>query len=131
MVAGIAALAAELGAGVMAHRSAEKALGELAGRKQERDELARRVPAPDETVAQALARDLAQARAVLGRYEVLVRGTEPERWAAPLPVKSIDAHFELAAFVDRARTAAAQAHVALPPGEHFGFASYASEGPEP
>ena len=101
----------------------------LAQKKEERATLVRQSPALNRENELAVQVDLARARPALAELCTILQGEEgDELWAAP-PGRSTTAYFDLAAFVEKMRTAAAQAEVKIKPDERFGFSSYANEGP--
>jgi hypothetical protein len=116
-----------------ARQQAQLAQAALDLKKQERNRLARLSPAPSEANEQAIKSDLVAAGKILRSLQTawLGEGVDGPATPAPAPVKSIEAYFDLAAFVERTRALAAGAQVQLKPAEDFGFKSYASEGPEP
>ncbi len=107
-----------------------RALAGLEQKKQERDWLGRQSPTLSVANEQAINRDLAQADEVLADLRTALQGRAPKILATPLPVKPIDAYFDLAAFIEKLRATAARAGVALKPDERFGFATHSNEGPE-
>ncbi|MDI1249922.1 MAG: Amuc_1100 family pilus-like protein [Lacunisphaera sp.] len=128
-----------LGLGVLAaaegwlwFRSREQALTSLAAleqKKHERDWLVGQSPALSEANEQAIVRDLAHTRKVIGALRAALAGREGGVMASP-PEKSIDLFFDLAGFVEKTRALAARVQVATKPGESFGFAAHTHEGPE-
>ena len=106
-----------------------RSLAALEEKKQERDWLARQSPALSPENEAAIATDLTSAGRLLAGLRVALQGREPTVFDAPPPAKSIDAFFELANFVEKLRTRAAQAQVVLKPDERFGFATHTNEGP--
>jgi len=109
--------------------AAGRAVAALEQKKQERDWLARQSPALNAENEAAIVADLAATNRLLTELRASLQGREPTLFAPPAPAKSIDAFFELANFVEKLRTRAAQAQVALKPDERFGFATHANEGP--
>jgi len=99
----------------------------LATKRDERDGLARRAPAPSEANARAIAADVAAAEKRLARLRAsLADGT----WLPPAPARSVDGYFAFMAFTDEMRALAAREQVELRAEERFGFSAYANEGPE-
>jgi hypothetical protein len=109
------------------HRRALSALAALEQKKQERDWLARQSPAPNPLNAAAIAVEVEESRRKLARLLEEIGGG----WGAtePVPDKPVESYFALTHFGQRMRERAIKAKVALKPGEHFGFASHANEGP--
>ena len=110
-------------------QQARHAVAALKQKKQERDRLARQSPALDEGNEQAMGRDLAGAEKMLAAWQSVLQGRDAQLLAAEPPDKSIDAYFNIAAFVEKTRALAARAQVTLKPDERFGFAAHAREGP--
>jgi hypothetical protein len=112
-----------------ARAEAERALSALEQKKQERDWLERRSPAP---TAETEAAVNAALSAVLRRLDDLRDGLQagPAGMAAqPGASKPTEAFFELAGMIERARAQAIAQRVTLRPEERFGFSAYAHEGP--
>ena len=126
----VVALAVEVWLLQRERQQAARAVAALEQKKQERDWLARQSPALSEESGHAIARDLAQAQNVLAALRSALQGKDGGILAATPPAKSIDAYFDLAAFVEKTRAFAARAQVSIKPDERFGFASHANEGPE-
>jgi hypothetical protein len=101
----------------------------LEQKKQERDWLVRQSPALSGENETALTADVAAAGRMLTELRTALQGKDGSLFAPPPPAKSIDAFFELANFVEKLRTRAAQAQVVLKPDERFGFAAHTHEGP--
>ena len=114
-----------------AKRGAQRALAALEQKKQERDWLARRIPAPSAATEEAIVAELAALRNRIGSLRSALRSPSPEPLAAPAPLRPMDAYFELAALRERARAQAMASGATLRPDECFGFASHANEGPAP
>ena len=114
-----------------ARQRAARAGAALEAKNQERDRLGRLSPAPSESNVQAIAGELAEAEKNL---KALVAGwREAETSAAQLPAgpeTSLEAYFDIAAFVERTRAQAGRNEVRIRPAEQFGFSSHASGGPE-
>lgn len=106
---------------------AQRALAALEQAAQEREWLARQTPAPTAAVEQAIAAE----RTDLRDRVAALRGRLQTTGSDPAPSRSLDAYFQLAALVERARAQAIAARISLPPDERFGFAAYANEGPAP
>lgn len=109
--------------------AAAQALVALEQKKQERDWLARQSPALSGENETAITADLTAAARALGELRSALQGKDAGLAAAPPPAKPIDAFFALANFIEKLRDRAAQAQVVIKPDEHFGFATYANEGP--
>jgi hypothetical protein len=110
----------------VAHQRAEAKLRAAAG---ERDRVGARSPQPSvETVAQIEA-ELAEVRRAAKSLESSLAGQWRESPDEPAAKKSVDAYFELAAFVEKNRALAAAARTLLAERERFGFAAYQTEGP--
>ena len=114
-----------------AKRGAQRALAALEQKKQERDWLARRIPAPSAATEEAIVAELAALRNRIGSLRSALRSPSPEPLAVPAPLRPMDAYFELAALMERARAQAIASGAMLRPDESFGFASHANEGPAP
>ncbi len=125
----VAALATEAWLLQRERLQARHAVASLAQKKQERDRLARQSPALSEENEQAIGRDLAGAEKMLGAWQAALQGRDAQLLAVDPPDKSIDAYFDIAAFVEKTRALAVRAQVTHKPDEHFGFATHASEGP--
>lgn len=105
------------------------ALISLDEKKRERADLQQRVPPPTGETARMLADDLASAAGRLAGMRAAISKTMAlDRASAS--AKPIDAYFEIARFVETQRAAAKRLAIAIRPDEHFGFSSYASEGPD-
>ena len=111
-------------------QQAARAVIALEQKKQERDSLARQSPALSKGNEEAIARDLVQAQKVFAALRLALQGKDGKILAAKPPAKSIDAYFDLAAFVEKTRAVATRAQVSVRPDERFGFAMHANEGPE-
>ncbi|HKB56819.1 MAG TPA: Amuc_1100 family pilus-like protein [Lacunisphaera sp.] len=109
---------------------AARAVAALEQKKQERDWLARQSPTLSGENEQAIARDVAQAQQVLIALCSALQGKDGVLLEAAPPAKSIDAYFDIAAFVEKTRAIATRTQVMIKPDERFGFASHANEGPE-
>lgn len=99
----------------------------LATKRDERDGLAHRAPAPSEANARAIAADVAAAENRLAGLRASLAGGA---WLPPAPARSIDGYFAFMAFTDELRALAAREQVELRAEERFGFSAYANEGPE-
>lgn len=108
-----------------------RALAALEQKKQERDWLARQSPAPSAETEQALGAELAALRARIEALRRELQPRPPEPLAVPAPARAMDAYFELAGLVEKARARAITSRITLRPDERFGFATYANEGPGP
>lgn len=103
-----------------------------AGRRME-EKLAR-LTDEEKTLTAAIAADsdaaanLGDARAELGALHLRIANNLEH---GEVPRQRAEAYFDLAAFTERMRVAAAQHEVGLAPDERFGFAEYASKGPAP
>jgi hypothetical protein len=112
-------------------RTAKSEMVRLVQAKTERDQLAQRSPALSEANQLAIAADVAAAEDNLARARAALPGRGDEILAQrPVPATSTDAWFELSEFVEQMRALAAHRQVRLKAGERFGFATYASTGPE-
>lgn len=113
-------------------RTRLEAVHELTGleqKKREREELQHRSPPPTDEVARMITADLDSSTARLS--EAIAAIPKPADWAAPSgSANPVDAYFEIARFVETARTAAKRLNIAVKSDEHFGFTSYAREGPD-
>jgi hypothetical protein len=101
---------------------------DLAGKTAELQALVQRTPAPTSENAAALGAALTRMREALTAVRARV-GVAPAPGA--LSANRTDAFFALAAFAERMRARAAADQVAVGPGERFGFAAFAREGPTP
>ena len=110
---------------------AQRAQFALEQKKQERDWLARQSPAPSVENQQAIEAELAAAQKTVAELRAALKGRDADWLTTPVPAKSIDAYFDIAAFVEKMRAQAARSQVAVKPDERFGFATHANEGPEP
>lgn len=111
-----------------AREAAERSLTALARVAQERDWLARQAPAPGVESEQAIAAEIAALRARLAAQRARLQPRTP---AEAVPERPLDAYFEIANLVEKARAQAIARRVTLRPDERFGFAAYANEGPAP
>ena len=114
-----------------ARLDAQRAQSALEQKKQERDWLARQSPAPSAENQQAIEAELAAAQKTVAELRAALKGRDADWLATPVPAKSIDAYFDIAAFVEKMRAQAARSQVAVKSDEHLGFATHANEGPEP
>lgn len=112
-------------------RRAGQAQTVLRQKGEEQDMLQRRSPSPDEKNEQNVVLALTENRERLAAIRTALAGADARISSAPMPTKSVDAFFEIAGFVEKTRTAATQAQVAVRPDDYFGFGSHASEGPAP
>ncbi len=115
---------------LQARQHARHAQIALEQKKQERSWLVRQSPAPSAKSQQAIEAEMTVAKNTIAELRAALKGTEPDWLAKPAPAKSIDAYFDIAAFVDKMRMQAARMQVVIKPDEHFGFATHANEGPE-
>jgi len=127
-VAGICLLAAGMGAGIIAIvrlRSAARAeWAALRLATTERDRLLAEHPTPTEANADAIVAAISAAESQL----VAIRS----RWTVSgdsTPGRPVDAFFAIAMMTEQLRGLAARSGVGIARDEHFGFASYAAEGP--
>ncbi|MBI3887398.1 MAG: hypothetical protein HY302_16955 [Opitutae bacterium] len=127
----VAGLGAELWLLDRFRQAAQHAHALLEQKKLERDWLARQSPAPSAENEQAIETELAAVAKTVAGLRAALQGRETNWLAKPAPAKSIDAYFDVAAFVEKTRALAARTRVAVQPGEKFGFATHANEGPEP
>lgn len=111
-------------------RAAKKVLTGLEQKMTERRQLMRETPAPTAASEEAV---LARIEAVRSALEEMRAELDPSEDTASnaAGAKPVEEYFKIAAFVESARAEAALARVAVRPGDRFGFASYASEGPPP
>ncbi|MBI2814416.1 MAG: hypothetical protein HYX71_09040 [Opitutae bacterium] len=123
-------LAAEVWLWRSAREQAARALAALEQKKQERSSLAAQSPALSAATEQAIGQDLDQAAKVLAGLRAALQPREGKAPAGPAPAESIDAYFDVAAFVEKTRALAARAQVVLRPEECFGFSTHTNEGPE-
>ena len=122
------------GEGWALHRvrlDANRELAKFRQKKLERDSLEHLSPALSPENETAVAADLEKAVRKLGEWRSVLQGDETGRPYPPPPVRPIDAFFELTDLVGQLRAKAGQAQVEIRPGERFGFARYANEGPNP
>jgi hypothetical protein len=108
---------------------ARQAVAALEQKRQERDRLATQSPALSEGNEQAIRSELNDSGKTLATWRAALRGRDAQVLDMPPPERSIDAYFDIAAFVERTRAQATHAQVKLKPDERFGFSTYASEGP--
>lgn len=119
-----------LAAGSLLHerRLARQMRVALRGLTDEADRLAAAWPSLNPENEQAIAGELVAAEAARVELRAAV-GVAPEN--EPNLTSPLDGFFEISHFIERSRTAAAAARVSVRAGEHFGFASYAQQGPPP
>ncbi len=110
-------------------QAATRALTALNHKKQERDRLARQSPALSVENEAAIVADVATASRMLAELHTTLQDKDATLFVSTPPANSIDVYFELANFVEKLRTRAAQAQVLIKPDERFGFAAHANEGP--
>jgi hypothetical protein len=110
--------------------TAGRSVAALARAVQERDWLARQAPAPSVESEQAIAAEIAALRARIAAQRTRLQPRVPAP-AEAVPDRPLDAYFEIANLVERARAQAIATRVTLRPDERFGFAAYANEGPAP
>ncbi len=91
--------------------------------------LAKQAPAPTPQNEQAIAAELTDARQALAALRTTLQGADAGWLSARPPAKPLDAFFDIAGFVEKARAAAVRAKVRVAPNESFGFAAYSTEGP--
>lgn len=127
----LAGVAASGTAVFFAWRSMSGAEQQLQLRQREWLALQRVSPAPTPAVVAAITGDVQQAEAALKALRETLRGGDSGAHlrAAKVPAERTDSYFDLAAYVERMRSAAARHHVAVPADERFGFAGYANGGP--
>ncbi|HTL66307.1 MAG TPA: Amuc_1100 family pilus-like protein [Lacunisphaera sp.] len=113
-----------------AGRAARRALAKLDATRAERDRLGRQSPAPTAEYEEAVHDRIEAVRGMLAGLRAELAATD-QVTPASVPAKPVDAYFEIAAFVERTRTEAAEAGVTARAGERFGFAAHASAGPRP
>lgn len=131
VLAFLAALGAEVWYLQRVRQQAARAVAALQQKIAERDWLAKQSPAPNPENEQAIAAELVQAARTLADLRAGLKGRDADWLSAPPPAKPLDAFFDIASFVEKARAATGQAKVGFAPDEHFGFATYANEGPAP
>lgn len=124
------AVAAEAWLLQQSRQRAARAVATLAQKRQERDWLARQTPAPSEANQQVIAQELAQAGKTLAELRAGLQPAAPPSSSPSAPAKSIDAYFDIAAFVEETRNLAGRAQVMIKPDERFGFSAHMNEGPE-
>jgi hypothetical protein len=108
---------------------AGRALAGLEQKKREREDLQHRSPPPTDEVARMITADLDSATA--GLSEAIAAISTPTDWAVPSGAANpVDAYFEIARFVETQRTTAKRQNIAIKSDEHFGFTSYARQGPD-
>ncbi len=133
-MAGLAVLLAGIGVEVWfcyrTDRAARRALARLEAEKSERDRLSRQAPALTEEYEQAVRAQIEAASGALAELRPRF-GTAEAANPDATPAKPVDAYFEISAFVERMRTEAARARISVRSDERFGFATFASEGPQP
>jgi hypothetical protein len=105
----------------------QRATVQLAAKRQERDWLASQNPALSAENSRAIAADVAAAEARLAELRTTLAG---KAWLPTAPARPIDAYFALASFTEKMRALAVKQQIALRAEEHFGFSTYANEGPE-
>ena len=127
----VAALAVELRLLQRERIQARRAVVALERVKLECDRLGRQSPALSEENEQAIGRDLAGAEETLVRWRSIFLDRDAQQLGADEWEKTLDAYFDIAAFVEKTRAVAAHAQVTLKPNECFGFAAHANEGPAP
>ena len=132
----MAAFAALLGAEIwmlVSNQQAERRLEQqVESRVAEIERLQRQRPFPDDANARAAQDDFIQNAEVLATMlrSLNVVGPDELDYFKGEPGDRTAAYFDIAAFVDAMRKAAAEAGVELEPDERFGFSAYAFEGPE-
>lgn len=112
-----------------ARLDASHALTGLDQKRREREDLQQRLPQPTGETARVITEDLASASAKVSEVRATL-SKSADQAAVSASVKSIDAYFEIARFVETERAAAKRLNVAIRSDEHFGFRSHASEGPD-
>jgi hypothetical protein len=125
-----AAVGLELWWLVRARDATARAVAALAQAANERDWLGRQSPAPSLESEQAIAAERAALRARIDGLRARLQPRTPAP-ADAAPARPLDAYFEIANLVERARAQAIATRVSLRPDERFGFAAYANEGPAP
>lgn len=109
-----------------AWRQAELALRAKAA---ERDLAAAQSPQPSVSTIGRIEDELAAVRRTTAAMEAALAGQSPATLAVEVPLRPVDAYFELAAYVEKNRALAAAARTAVPENGRFGFASHQAEGP--
>lgn len=107
-----------------------RAQAALTRKKQERDWLARQVPAPTAETEAALVAEIADVRRRIADLRAGLQPRPTDPFAGPVAASSMDAFFQLAGLVEQARAQAGTTRVTLRAEERFGFAAYANEGPD-
>lgn len=90
-------------------------------------------PYPDKGNKEAIDNDLRRTETALAamRRELQGQGPAAEQLRdTPVPAEPTDMFFNLETFVEETRAEAKEAGIKIKPDEHFGFATYATEGPE-
>jgi hypothetical protein len=125
-------LAAEAGLLVVNGREARRLEARIAERIAEIERLQAQRPFPDMANVRAARDDFAANGEDLATMlrALNVSGADELDYFKGEPADRTAAYFDIAAFVDTMRHAAAEAGVAAGPDERFGFSAYANEGPE-
>ncbi|MES2693927.1 MAG: Amuc_1100 family pilus-like protein [Verrucomicrobiota bacterium] len=114
-----------------ATRAAE---AKLRQRESDLGAMASLIPPPSRAVATAIEADLARAQRALESMQGELKGRGPaaeKLRAAKVPPARTDAYFDLATYVEKMRELARKNDVGIQAeAARFGFASYATEGPE-
>ena len=131
VLAFVGALGVEVWLLLRESKLADRATSVLSRKIAEREWFAKQSPALTEESEQAIAADLVHAGQALAVLRATLQGPEAGWFNTHPPAKPLDAFFDLAGFVEKTRHAAAQARVGFAPDEHFGFATYSTEGPAP
>jgi len=114
-------------------QAAAKSQALVEQKQQELASLQATKPFPSDASKAAVEADLRRTQAALAtmREELKGRGpTAQQLRSAKVPSEPTDSFFDLASFVEKTRVKAKQAGVQIKPDERFGFASYASAGPD-
>lgn len=114
---------------VRSNQQVSLALGGLEQKRQARETFQQQVAGPSEETGREILQELGSVRARLAAARATLAGDDETIFNAPPPAKSIDAFFDVADFIEKTRTLAAQAQVAIRSDEHFGFSTHATEGP--
>ena len=111
-------------------QQARRALAALEQRKQERLQFSRKLPALSKESEQAIGREIAASQDYLAGLRASLSDGGNGLVAVPPPTTALEAYFDLAAFVERARQLALDAQVLIRPDERFAFGSHRRQGPE-
>ena len=113
--------------------AARKSAAVLSQKRAELNSLLTTNPVPSKESKAAVEADLRRTEVALGtmREELKGRGPTAERLrAATVPAEPTDAFFNIATFVEKMREKTQAAGIKIKADERFGFAAYASAGPD-